>query len=197
MTNIIAQLVEMELHKLEKAETEFLLTVVRTVHDFLTQKSLKKDTPLMARTTVTDDQAITTTFALTDADKVAVEGNPAPVVVTTVDDAGADLSKWIGVAQDAANPLKFVTTRKSNDDGTQPQEIPFSLIGTLQVNGQTKTHQDDYLYTPGVPENLSSTVVIAAAPSTGGASGSSTTSGQGSSGAAPVEQPPGVQEQTP
>ena len=69
--------------------------------------------------------------------------------------------------QDVVNPLKFVTTRKSNDDGTQPQEIPFSLIGTLQVGGEAKTHQDDYLYTPGVPENLSSTVEIGAAPVAG------------------------------
>ena len=104
MTNIITQILEMGLHELEEAEQDDLLTLLRAGHSLMTRRPPKsghdpkentlKENTLMARTTVTDDQAITTTFDLTDADKVAVEGNPAPVVVTTVDDAGADVSKW-------------------------------------------------------------------------------------------------------
>ena len=182
MTNIIAQILEMDLHALEDAEQDALLSLLRGGHSLITRrpprsgpdratpkpdpvtKPEKDANTLMARQTVTDDQIITLTFALTDADKVAVEGSSAPVVVTTVDDSGADVSKWINVAQDSADPLKFVLSRKPNDDGSQPQEISFSSIGTLQVGAQTKTRQDDYLYTPGAPENLSSTVVIGAAP---------------------------------
>ncbi len=173
MTTFFSRLLEMDLHELEEAEQDALLDLMRAGHSLLRQRpskaqlsetQLKKEPQLMARQTVTDDQVITLTFALTDGDKVAVEGNSAPVVVTTVDDAGADVSKWISAVQDSADPLKFVLSRKPNDDGTQPQEISFSSIGTLQVGGEAKTHQDDYLYTPGAPENLSSTVVIGAAP---------------------------------
>ena len=178
MTTMIAQILEMDLHELEEAEQSALLTLLRAGRSLLHRRpppsghDLKENT-LMARQTVTDDQVITLTYALTDADKVAVEGTSAPVVVTTVDDAGADVSRWIAVAQDSTDPLKFVLSRKPNDDGTQPQEIPFSSVGTLQVGTQTKTRQDDYLYTPGAPENLSSTVVIGAAPVAGDAAGNS------------------------
>ena len=189
MTTFFSRLLQLDIHLLEEAEQDALFEIVRA--EVLSRKQRpveheqrpsesghapgpsnslpEKDTKtLMARQTVTDDQEIILTYDMTDADKVAVEGTTAPVVVTTVDDSGTDVSQWINAAQDSVNPLKFVLSRKPNDDGTQPQEISFSSIGTLQVGGQTKTHQDDFLYTPGVPENLSSTVVIGSPPVVGG-----------------------------
>ena len=138
----------------------------------------------MATQQTTDDQVFTQVFSLADADMVPVDGSGSPVAVTVVDSTGADVSKWVNVVQDSTNPLKFVYSRKPDTDGTQPQDLAFTSIGTATVNGAPSEFRQDLMFTPGAATSLTATITTGAAVPVGSGSG-------------PAEQPPVVQEQAP
>ena len=167
MPSIITQILEMDLHELEDAEQDALLTLLRAGKSLLTRTQISQHTPketvtLMAATEVTDDQVITQLFSLADTDQVPVDDAAFPVSVTVVDATGADVSKWINVAQDSANPLKFVYSRKA-DDGTQPQDLAFTSVGTATVNGAPTEFKSDFMFTPGAATSLTSLITVGAA----------------------------------
>lgn len=165
MTTFFTRLLELGVHEMEEAEQEALFEIVQAEY-FKRRKRptdadhnhSKKEPKLMATQQTTDDQVFTSVFSLADSDLVPVDGSDSPVTVTVVDPTGADVSKWVNIQQDAANPLKFVYSRKSDTDGTQPQDLVFTAIGTALVNGIPEEFRSDLMFTPGVAKTLTALV---------------------------------------
>lgn len=119
----------------------------------------------------TDDQRFVQVFAPADADNIP-DGATAAVTVAVQDAAGNDLSKWIDVQADPANPARFTYTRKPSD-GTQPAQLDFVAVATATLGTEQATLSTGFSFTPGAPTALTAVtstepLAAAAAPVEGG-----------------------------